>query len=76
MKTSSAHKVNIIKGALRAGNRPQIGLHGSDLRYDVKSMRNVGHSLEIELARHGFLVIDPDEIQLVLVAKIPTRDDA
>lgn len=77
MKTSTAHKLQLIKASIRDGNMPQVGLRGSDLRYSVKSVRNLIHSVGLELGRNaGVLIVDPDEIQLVHVPVLPKRPDA
>jgi hypothetical protein len=82
MKTSSAYKLKIMKGAIYGGIVPFVTLRGQTERLGVTKVTNHQHSISLHIQRGGgILIVDPDDILSLWVpqlpdAKRPEDDDA
>lgn len=76
MKTSTSFKLRTITRALKAGMRPKVTIAGVAAEYAVADLRNLNHSVVLELDRHGgFLTVDPEDITTVWVKAQPSGEE-
>ena len=72
MRTTSTFKLRLLEMALREEIGVSVRIRGDVEWLKVISMKNLGHSLMLTLDRNaGFIVVEPDEIGLVRVPKLP-----
>lgn len=75
MKTSTAHKLKVMRSAIKAGQKPTIHMPGGS-EWKVADLRNLNYAVELKLdRREGTIVIDPDDIVAVHVVSIPSSSD-